>query len=140
MEEFLRLASVGGIGGAGAAAVVMEAITTTGTEGMAEATTTLVIVATVDMGDATMDTECTSSSITLAAIPENIQVIRRFPKPHGNLFKLAENVPYWWQLANAAPTLAFMLAKKMKQNWERYISTTTSGSLDLQMKENPKLT
>jgi len=43
--------------------------------------------------------------------PENIQVIRRFPKPHDDLFKLAQSVPYWWQLANSAPVLAFMVAR-----------------------------
>ncbi|MEI6323534.1 MAG: PcfJ domain-containing protein [bacterium] len=43
--------------------------------------------------------------------PENIQAIRRFPKPHDDLFELAESVPYWWQLANSAPVLAFMVAR-----------------------------
>lgn len=45
------------------------------------------------------------------ASPENIQAIRKFPKPHEDLFELAESVPYWWQLTNSAPALAFMLAR-----------------------------
>ena len=43
--------------------------------------------------------------------PENIQVIRRFPKPHEDLFTLAETIPYWWQLADSSSALAFMVAR-----------------------------
>lgn len=45
------------------------------------------------------------------ASPENIQAILEFPKPHEDLFELAESIPYWWQLANSAPVLAFMVAR-----------------------------
>jgi hypothetical protein len=45
------------------------------------------------------------------AIPENIRVIRQFPKPHDHLFHLAKTIPYWWQLANSAPALAFLVAR-----------------------------
>ena len=60
--------------------------------------------------DTAMDTEHVTSPVW-EEHPENIQVIRGFPKPHEDLFELAEQVPYWWQLARSAPTLAFLVAR-----------------------------
>ena len=60
--------------------------------------------------DTAMDTEPVIFP-TWEDFPENIQVIRGFPKPHEDLFELAEQVPYWWQLARSAPTLAFLVAR-----------------------------
>jgi len=65
----------------------------------------------MDTEDTGMDTELVTPMREWAAIPDNIQVVRKFPKPHEDLFNLAETVPYWWQLANSAPILAFMVAR-----------------------------
>ena len=110
----LSLALVGEIGedrGAGVVAPVMVGITTIGTEDTVAATPTTVIGATTDMEGTGMDTNSPLPSKNWAAIPENIQAIRKFPKPHEDLFNLAETIPYWWQLANSVPALAFMLAR-----------------------------
>ena len=89
----------------------MVGITITGTEIMEDAAPITLIGATVDTEDTGMDTELLPPTKDWATIPVNIQVIREFPKPHEELFTLAEKVPYWWQLANSAPVLAFMVAR-----------------------------
>ena len=42
---------------------------------------------------------------------QDIQIIRQFPQPHVDLFKLGKSCPYWWQLFQTAPVLAFMVAR-----------------------------
>lgn len=40
-----------------------------------------------------------------------IRTIRRFPKPHADLFDLALTLPSWLQFLESAPTLAFLVAR-----------------------------
>ena len=91
--------------------VAIVGITTIGTEDTEAAAPTTVIGATTDMEATGMDTEPLTPTKDWVPILDNIQVIREFPKPHEELFTLAEKVPYWWQLSNSAPVLAFMVAR-----------------------------